>query len=81
MYHKQTLQKQFLDVNRKLKKRAGKAYQRHIVRFLEVLLILIYLCVRQPSYAPKILGLWWKNTDNSKVCNILIKNRLVKIVA
>jgi hypothetical protein len=57
MYHKQTLREQFLDVDGKLKEGAGEAYQRHIVRFLEVLLILIYLCAGQPSCAPEILGL------------------------
>jgi hypothetical protein len=57
MYHKQTLQEQFLNVDRKLKEGAGEAYQQHIVRFLEVLLILIHLCAGQPSCAPKILGL------------------------
>jgi hypothetical protein len=57
MYHKQTLQKQFLDINKKLKKKADEIYQQHIVRFLKVLLILIYLYVGQSSCTPKILGL------------------------
>jgi RecQ family ATP-dependent DNA helicase len=81
MYHEQTLREQFLDVDGKLKEGAGEAYQRHIVRFLEVLLILIHLCAGQPSRAPEILGLRWKNTDNGGVRNILIENGLVGVVA
>ena len=81
MYQEQTLREQFLDVDGKLKEGAGEAYQRHIVRFLEVLLILIHICAGQPSRAPEILGLRWKNTENGGVRNVVIEDGLVGVVA
>jgi hypothetical protein len=50
------LREQFLDDNRLLKPGAGEAYQRHVDRFLELLLVLIHLCGGQPSRAPEIFG-------------------------
>jgi len=44
-------------------------------------LILIHLCTGQPSRAPEILGLRWKNTDNGGVQNIFIEDGLVRVVA
>jgi RecQ family ATP-dependent DNA helicase len=81
MYQEQALREQFLDVDGKLKDGAGEAYQRHIERFLEVLLVLMHLCGGQPSRAPEILGLRWKNTTNGGVRNIIIEDRMVAFVA
>jgi hypothetical protein len=81
MYQEQALQEQFLDVEGKLKEGAGEAYQRHIERFLELLLVLMRLCGGQPSRAPEILGLRWKNTANGGVQNIIIENSLAGFVA
>jgi hypothetical protein len=81
MYQEQALREQFLDVDGKLKDGAGEAYQRHIDRFLEMLLVLMHLCGGQPSHAPEILGLRWKNTANGGVRNITIEDRMVAFVA
>jgi hypothetical protein len=70
-----------LDVDGKLKDGAGEVYQRHIERFLEVLLVLMHLCGGQPSRAPEILGLRWKNTTHGGVRNIIIEDRIVAFVA
>ena len=57
IYQEQALREQFLDDDGLLKPGAGEAYQRHVERFLELLLILIHLCAGQPSRATEILGL------------------------
>jgi hypothetical protein len=57
MYQEQALREQFLDVNGKLQEGAGEQYQRHIERYLELLLVLIHLCGGQPSRAtPSLRG-------------------------
>ncbi|OBT70707.1 hypothetical protein VF21_10274 [Pseudogymnoascus sp. 05NY08] len=80
LYQEQALQEQFLDDDRLLKPSAGEAYQQHVERFLELLLILIHLCAGQPSRATEILGLQWKNTANGGVRNVIIENGLVGLV-
>ena len=81
LYQEQALRERFLDAEGKLKEEAGEIYQRYIERFLELLLVLIHLCGGQPSRVPEILGLRWKNTTNSGVCNIIIEDGLVGFVA
>ncbi|OBT70934.1 hypothetical protein VF21_10104 [Pseudogymnoascus sp. 05NY08] len=80
LYQEQALREQFLDDDGLLKPGAGEAYQRHVERFLELLLILIHLCAGQPSRATEILGLRWKNTANGGVRNVIIENGLVGLV-
>lgn len=80
LYQEQALQEQFLDDDGLLKPGAGEVYQRHVERFLELLLILIHLCAGQPSRATEILGLRWKNTANGGVRNVIIENGLVGLV-
>jgi hypothetical protein len=81
IYQEQALREKFLDDDGLLKPGAGEAYQRHVERFLELLLVLIHLCGGQPSRAPEILGLRWKNTANGGVRNIIMENGLVGLVA
>ncbi|KFZ20112.1 hypothetical protein V501_00293 [Pseudogymnoascus sp. VKM F-4519 (FW-2642)] len=76
LYQEQALREQFLDDDGLLKPGASEAYQRHVERFLELLLILIHLCAGQPSRATEILGLQWKNTANGGVRNVIIENGL-----
>ena len=81
MYQEQALREQFLDAEGKVKEGAGEVYQRHVERFQELLLILMHLCGGQPSRAPEILGLRWKNTPNGGVRNIFIEQGMVAFVA
>jgi len=81
MYQEQALRDRFLDIAGKLKEGAGEQYKRRIERFLELLLVLIHLCGGQPSRAPEILRLRWKNTGNGGVRNVIIEEGLVEIVA
>ena len=41
----------------KFKKEAAEAYQQQIDQFQELLLILMYICSRQPGRALEILGI------------------------
>jgi RecQ family ATP-dependent DNA helicase len=81
MYQEQRLREQFLDGDGRLREGAGAQYQRHIERFLELLLVLIHLCGGQPSRAPEILGLRWKNTGNGGVRNVVLEGGLIGLVA
>jgi hypothetical protein len=80
MYKEEELREQFLDVG-KLKREAIAAYQRHVEQFQELLWVLMHLCGGQLAKAPKLLGIWWKNTAYSGVRNIFIEEGLVTFVA
>ena len=64
----------------KFKKDAAEAYQRHIDRFQELLLILMHICSGQPGRASEILGIRWKNTEQGGIQNIFIEDGLVAVV-
>jgi hypothetical protein len=64
-----------------LKKAAVAAYRCHITWFKELLLILMQICGAQPSRAPELLGMRWKNTEYGGIQNIFIEEGLVAFVA
>lgn len=81
MYEEPTVRGAFLDAAGTLKRSAVAAYRRHVTRFKEVLLILMQICGGQPSRAPELLGMRWKNTEYGGIRNIFIEEGLVAFVA
>ena len=73
MFKEQKLREQFIDESEgtsrspKFKKDAAEAYQRHVDRFKELLLILMHICGGGPARAPEILGIRWKNTEQGGI--------------
>jgi len=89
IFKEQKLREQFIEESAsregasrspKFKKDAAEAYQRHIDRFRELLLILMHICAGQPGRAPEILGIRWKNTEQGGIRNIFIEDGLVALV-
>ena len=64
----------------KLKEDAAEAYQRHVDRFKELLLILMHVCGGQLARAPEILGIRWRNIEQGGIRNIFIEDGLVAFV-
>jgi RecQ family ATP-dependent DNA helicase len=81
MYEEPTVRGAFLDAAGTLKASAVAGYRRHVTRFKELLLILMQICGGQPSRAPELLGMRWKNTEYGGIRNIFIEEGLVAFVA
>jgi hypothetical protein len=86
VFKEQRLREQFINESGslgrspKFKKDAAEAYQQHIKRFKELLLILMHICGGGLARAPEILGIRWKNTKQGGIRNIFIKDGLVAFV-
>jgi superfamily II DNA helicase RecQ len=84
MFEEQRLREQFVDEGTgaaKIKKEAAEAYDRDIVRFQELILIIMYIWGGQVPRTPEILGIRWKNTEQGGIRNIFIEDGLVAWVA
>ena len=85
VFKEQRLREQFIDESEgtrspKFKKDEAEAYQRHVDRFKELLLILMHICGGGLARGLEILGIRWKNTEQGGIRNIFIENGLVTFV-
>ena len=85
IFKEQKLREKFIDESvarstPKFKKDAAEAYERHVERFRELLLITAHICGGQPGRAPELLGIRWKNTEQGGIRNIFIEDGLVAFV-
>ena len=80
MFKEQRLREKFIDENRHVQEEAAEAYQRHVERFQELLLILMHMVGGQAARAPELLGIRWQNTEQGGVRNIFIEDGLVAFV-
>ena len=80
MFKEQKLREKFINESGTVGEEAADAYQRHVEKFQELLLILMHICAGQAARAPELLGIRWKNTEQGGVRNIFIEDGLVAFV-
>ena len=85
MYQEQHLRDQFIaegadGSTAQVKDDQADAYQWHVERFQELLLILMHMSGGQAARAPELLGIRWKNTEQGSIHNIFIEDGLVTFV-
>jgi hypothetical protein len=81
VFKEQRLKEKFIDREGKWKSAMFQAYGKNIERSKELLLLMMCFTGGQPSRAPELLGMRWKNTTNGGIRNVFIEEGLVSFVA